>query len=386
MTILCFTHYTALYGANKSLINLLDGLQEYNIRPILVLPYKGLLEQELIARNIKYFVLPYYITTIPIKNSRLKGFIFGIIKNLINLFVHFKLLFLLKKHKISPDVVHSNSSVIDAGFIFSQLIQRPHIWHIREFREKHYQMHHCFGENFFYFLLKKSDIVITISEAIQNYIHRNLPSKNTHLLPDGILSLKNKPNFIQNQAISPKKEIVFAIIGYIHPAKGQLAAIEAFNILKQSISNIKLLIIGSAEFEEEYLAKIKNKITPISQNSIELAGFIQDMDKIYPSIDFVLVCSDYEALGRVSIEAMSKNIPVIGKKGNGTSEIITHLETGILYENDAQDLSEKMKWVIENTASIEKIKRQAAQFVWQKYTIEAYTQKFVDLLNPKYSS
>jgi glycosyltransferase involved in cell wall biosynthesis len=52
------------------------------------------------------------------------------------------------------------------------------------------------------------------------------------------------------------------------------------------------------------------------------------------------MCSKNEALGRVTIEAMSRGTPVIGFDNAGTSEIIKHAYNGFLYKEGASELSE----------------------------------------------
>ena len=58
--IIFITHYTELYGANRSLLNLLDGLGLIGINNILVLtPNEGKINEELKKRNIQTQVIPF---------------------------------------------------------------------------------------------------------------------------------------------------------------------------------------------------------------------------------------------------------------------------------------------------------------------------------------
>jgi len=52
------THYAELYGANRSLLGLVDGLSGYGVRPHVILPEPGDLLGALAARAVPAAVLP----------------------------------------------------------------------------------------------------------------------------------------------------------------------------------------------------------------------------------------------------------------------------------------------------------------------------------------
>jgi|WetSurMetagenome_2_1015567.scaffolds.fasta_scaffold39414_2 acetyltransferase-like isoleucine patch superfamily enzyme len=60
MNVLFLTHYDGLYGASRSLLNLLDGLRGYDIHPHVILPKNG----DLVL--ISYFVAIFDTNTHPL--------------------------------------------------------------------------------------------------------------------------------------------------------------------------------------------------------------------------------------------------------------------------------------------------------------------------------
>ena len=61
MEIIYVTHYTGLYGANKSLLELITKMvKEYGIKPIVITPNKGELNAELDRLNIENYSFKYY--------------------------------------------------------------------------------------------------------------------------------------------------------------------------------------------------------------------------------------------------------------------------------------------------------------------------------------
>ena len=59
------------------------------------------------------------------------------------------------------------------------------------------------------------------------------------------------------------------------------------------------------------------------------------------------MCSQNEAMGRVTVEAMSACRPVIGYDSGGTSELIDPEQTGLLYRGDFNTLAACMTRYIE---------------------------------------
>ena len=59
--ILFISHYSAMYGANKSLCTLILELRETcNIRPFVLIPDKGVVCKFCEENNIRYFISHYY--------------------------------------------------------------------------------------------------------------------------------------------------------------------------------------------------------------------------------------------------------------------------------------------------------------------------------------
>src|SRR5207253_2313539 len=59
MRIAFLTHYTELYGANRSLLDLIDGLRAYGHAPAVICPDRGDLLEVLARRGVDAAVLPF---------------------------------------------------------------------------------------------------------------------------------------------------------------------------------------------------------------------------------------------------------------------------------------------------------------------------------------
>jgi len=145
-----------------------------------------------------------------------------------------------------------------------------------------------------------------------------------------------------------EKDFVFSILGRIDPGKGQLEVLENFLQIILNFPNSKLLIIGSPTHQEslsvnyydQIKALIKSK-SPKIQEQIILISHVDDPTTIYSLTDCLIVSSQKETFGMVTIEGLLSETIVMGKKSGGTIELLNFGNRGILYDphisNDLQN-------------------------------------------------
>jgi len=184
--------------------------------------------------------------------------------------------------------------------------------------------------------------------AVRNHFEAKSSLKSS-VIYNGIKT-KKEFDVLYNKAASKgeNETFTFLIIGSISPKKGQEAAINAFSKVINNGFHARLLICGSGR--ENYVSEVKEKVERLGlQDCVEFEGFIYDPYEAYFRSDCLLMCSDYEAFGRVSAEAMSACLPVIGKNSGGTPEVVVDGKTGILYDTE-EELVAAMSWMIQHTA------------------------------------
>jgi len=355
LKIIFITHYSKFYGANKSLYILIKGLKDKGIEVLLVAPHSGEFTKKLEEDGFKIKLINH----VGFVYERYLSYLKFPFKLIINLIFLYKLYLLHKKEKF--DLVYSNSSIVSVGVIFSKMFQVPHIWHIREYGKMDYNVTYYFSPSFKRCLLKKSNLNIAISKSIKKTVLDN--RNNSVVIYNGV---QLSDEYSKTREID--ENINFAIIGLINHNKNQLEAIEAFKLFNEKIRNSKLYIIGDTN-DKKYYHQIRS-ISSSNENII-FTGFLSNVEEfIDNSINILLMCSKYEAFGRVTIEAMNLGIPVIGKSSGGTKEILQ--ETGVLYEGDVKDLYNKMIYLVSDPSNYKAISSKSIQEVKNKYTDEHY--------------
>lgn len=385
MRVAFITHYTEFYGANRSLLNLIDGLKKYGVSAYVVSPREGELTKVLRNRGVPVAIIPirWWMSKPPSSNGHLK--LIGqyirwrrnVLKRLYeNLLVLPALVRQLRAWKI--DVIYTNSSVIPIGAIASKWLRLPHIWHLREFGKLHYGLQHDWGTIVFKRVIGSADALIAISEAIRAHLLSGMSNQRIHVIYNGVASEADFDRLYDLVQAQPNRQqpYTFALVGLIHPNKGQETAIRALAVAARQYPDIRLLIVGGGDVDQ--LKQLANESG--IEDKVEFWGYVQEPYTAYLAADAVLMCSKYEAMGRVTVEAMSARRPVIGYDDGGTSEIIEHEHTGLLYRGGPEMLAACMMRFTENPEWACKLGENGWHDARSKFSTEAYAESIYRVL------
>lgn len=381
LTVIYLSHYSNLYGANRSLIDLITGIKKINenFYPIVITTEKGDLTIELAGLSVPCIIVPFYNSIINVHENRL----FALIKSLLKQPYNFYLLLknYLQLRRLQADVIHSNTSVFIWGIWLSLMLKKPHVQHIREFGKEDYNFKYDFGMCWYNYWLNKSKVVIAISKSIYNKRLQRCHAAIKQVIYNGVVfssALNNAEVNCPGNKISNKRQYTFGIVGNISTEKEQHTAIEAVYLLHSYNRNIRLIIAGTGS--DNYVSVLQHKIREFSlESNVRFTGFVTDVESIFKEMDCLLMCSANEAFGRVTVEAMSFGIPVIGYDNAGTAEIIKDGYNGLLYKQGSEELSKKMMKVMNNKELAQTICSNGLKTVEQHYTIEKYANSVYNL-------
>ncbi len=363
ISVLFFGQQPLLYGAERSLLNLLDGLPS-NVRSTVMLPGNGPLVEELRSRGIRVVLVPY-LGWIGRRLLALRGVAARFLGWPVALYCMFR------TRKIEVDVVYSNSLWSHVGAITARLMKRPHIWHIREFVGGSYYTQFAVGDKYASKLIRKSEFLIYNSNAVCNHSVNALGLKPGKVIYNGILSSHRR------QPLTKEKEVsqTVVIAGSINRHKNQKEAIEATELLVRQGKAIKLLIVGEGdrEYKRELLSYVK---TMRLEKHIEFTGFVHDVDEVLREAGVLVLCSEAEPFGRILVEAAAVGCPVIATKSGGAPEIVSHGKTGLLYEpGRPEQLSAFIGKLFDDTLLRGRLRTAAYNFVWEAFRRERYARE-----------
>jgi len=161
------------------------------------------------------------------------------------------------------------------------------------------------------------------------------------------------------------------VIGFIGKLTRQKGILELIKVLSQMNGQFQLLIIGTGEL----LHEVRNSLIQnhLKKRTVQISGvphgeipnYLNCMDLlVLPSIT---VSHLKEQFGRVLIEAMACQVPVIGSNSGEIPKILE--DAGIVFkENDLADLRRKIALLMRDEELRKTIGRKGYQKVMNKYT------------------
>ena len=170
------------------------------------------------------------------------------------------------------------------------------------------------------------------------------------------------------------------------PKKDFILAFGSFNANQEYHKGFDLLLEALKKIQKENLIKFHLIIfgQKKSQNKISLniplhnMGQLDDLKlkKLYSAVDAVVVPSRLEAFGQIASEASACGTPVVSFNTSGLKDIIIHHKTGYLAKQfDIEDLSQGIKWVLENS-EIKQLGHNARKHVINNFNSNLIAKKY----------
>lgn len=199
--------------------------------------------------------------------------------------------------------------------------------------------------------------LICVSNFVAEQTRRQLPARFAHkvsVVYNGVLleeaehsleQAKIAGSFRQELGLTDSEGPVLGVVGQLTPWKGQFEALKAFATLVKSQPTLwqtaRMVIVGEAKFTSvsaryntrDYERQLHRFVAAQGlEDQVIFTGECENIWKVYPALDMVIIPSWNEPFGRVAIEAMVAGTLVIGTKAGGIPEIIEHGRSGWLVE------------------------------------------------------
>ncbi len=362
-------------GSTKSFISMLTQIQTYGCEVAVVTPQRKGIYEWLKQNNIQTFALHYYF------NTKISGNFYTILKSTIKKCFNYYSAVRLKEicEKWKPDIVHSNSSVNDIGYLAAKWLRIPHVWHIREYGDRD------FGLNILHLderLREPLNYSITITKDIAKHKGLiDLPSN--RVIYNGIISKSgNLPETI--------KDNYFLYAGRIEPTKGIEDCINAFIQFKENTkSNVILKVAGTCPKAYTTLkSKLTKKLNEHNlSDAVEWLGVRKDIGLLMSHALATIVPSHFEGFGRVMPEAQTQRCLIIGRNTGGTKEQFdnglefTGKEIGIRFETVNELAQCFANVLVMSSSDISEITENAFCTVNNLYTIEENGRRVFNFYN-----
>jgi len=231
------------------------------------------------------------------------------------------------------------------------------------------------------FFQKSSDIV-AVSNIIKEEYESRSKRKIKTILP---LIPFNKSavskDELRNQFGFKNSDTIILSLGSIKKIKGCDVLLKSFLQLNKSYIekyNLKLLYIGEGAMKQS-LNKIVNKEG--FNKYVEFYGELpyEHVSEAYKLADIYVIPSLFEGTPKSLLEAMYNGLPIIGSDTNGINNIINDGENGLLFKvSSDEELTIKLKQIIENEKLREKLGENAITHVKTNYDYKTTLSKYIE--------
>ena len=191
-------------------------------------------------------------------------------------------------------------------------------------------------------------------------------------LPIGVTNTLPTPySSLTEIGINGHGPFLLHVAGFM-PEKNHTVLISIFSKLLKTHPGIKLLLIGEGKLKKT----IQNIVKELAlDKSILFLGKREDVLRIMPCCDALLLPSITEGLPGVILEAFASGLPVVAYDTGGIKEVVSK-ETGWLVElHDENQFLENVKAVL--SCKQEKIISNARALVSKEYDIQMIAKKFM---------
>ncbi|MEO6231201.1 MAG: glycosyltransferase [Ferruginibacter sp.] len=363
MKIVWLAHEANMSGANICLLEYLDILKSKGVDNYLVVPFgKGDLPAKAAMLGISVKIIKYYSWAQPMHVSG-KKHIYSFRKKIRNFFAVKQIASVIKEWR--PEYFATNTITTVVGAIAARKTNTKHIWFVHEFGEEDHGF--VIAGNF----KKGAGLINSLSNKIV-FNSYAVSRKYLDIVPDQKSFIVDNPVLIKNVPLNTKdKPAIFSLVmlGQMAASKNHKEAILAIELCRQQGIDCCLEIIGKAEnksYEEELKHLIKSKAL---ETVIHFSGQVEHPETFLLHHHALLMCSNKEAFGRVTVEALKCGLPVIAANTGGSLEIIKDGDNGYLYEaGNPSSLAEKIILLKQNY--IEFDKQVIASNAMDKYNVK----------------
>ena len=305
-------------GAETVYLRLVAGLDQARFRSVAAIPDRGWLSGSLLARGIQ----PVFI---PSTRAFDLGLLWGIVR-----VVREQRVDLIQTHLLTSAVYAAIAGLLTGVPVVSTL-------------------HGLNDVRATYLSIKSRALrlnrqsLVLVSERLRADLSASLhlSRQRSHVIHNGVDSATFSPRrdlgWRRGLGIADD-EVLIGGVGRIIEAKGFDVLLRAAVALRPRDRRYRFVVVGDPNPNDDELRRLLALRTELGLDQVVLfPGFVEDMPRVYASLDALAITSRTEGFSLVAVEAMASGLPVISTRCGGPEEIVTDGVDGLLIPCDDPD-------------------------------------------------
>ena len=233
--------------------------------------------------------------------------------------------------EFKPDVIHCHGTKANMiGVFVKQFRHIPLITTVHSDPSRDYMgmpfKQALFG-NINLIALRHMDFYMSVATRMEkSLIHRGVDPQNIFIIHNGLDFSTSDPT---PRPLEKEGDIVVGIAARLTPIKNIPTLLKAFALAYAKNPRLRLKIAGTGEDEEEL--KILCRKLSIADR-VDFVGWVTDMQGFFAGVDINVLSSFSETFPYSLLEGAHQHCPAIASAVGGIPELITHGETGFLFQ------------------------------------------------------
>ena len=231
-----------------------------------------------------------------------------------------------------------------------------------------------FKKILFFWLLRKVDIFIVLTEDMQQKIRSLFAGCPVHVL-------RNPVDIERMRCRKPidREKNRFLFLGWFNRDKGVYDLVDAAELLSTEGENFSIDFYGTKEID-----KLKRYVSTKGLNQIikvnDWVGENQKKQAFYRSAALILP-SHTEGIPNVILEAMATKTPIISTLVGGLTEVLGQDKNAVIIEpRNSRDIANKIKFVLHNRKYCQDLAENAYREACEKYNLYEIKKQFQAIL------
>lgn len=370
--ILFLSHrYNVTSGGEKALLDMIRYVVSIGLKPHVIIGSHGDIVDHLDELSVPYSIvyLPFWVHG----EGDSSEFIFTSLNPTVSPVL--QIVELIKK--LQPKLCVTNTMVIPWLGYAAAITGTHHAWMIHELGTDGFRFQYALGEKETLRNIDNlSDKIFYNSQYTANYY---IPQLTFNKEAPVIYPAGDAPKPHATTSPFTTNGIKLICVGQIKEQKGQLDVVRAVHHLKGVGLAVELLLVGDLE-DPQYPKKLKQYVQSHElEESVRFLGYQDNPADFMQHADIVINCAINESFGRVTVEGMLLEKPVIGAASAGTVEILDSKKHGLLYPpGDFEALAKHIEYLYKNPIERKKIGKSARSVVLKRYSAEKRYKPFMD--------
>jgi L-malate glycosyltransferase len=222
-------------------------------------------------------------------------------------------------------------------------------------------------------------------EVAQSLVDSGIASERMSIVYEGVelpppLTAEMRESARKHWGIE-ENQFLFGCTSVFVPEKGQRHLIEALADVRVQYPGTRLLLAGDGRCR----AELEALCTKLRQDAaVIFAGFVENVDEVYPALDTFLFPSEFEGTGTALQAAMAWGLPCISTARGGLKEVVDSERTALVVEPRGNEFAAAMLRFLVDAGLRDKLghagRREIANRLSAEHMVENTIRVYEDVL------